>query len=76
MIRIGILGSIGSGKSYVAYNLGYPVFDADYEVAKLYKKNKTNNCCSNFIWSNYTKGIFGPFQKWFFKYSCIHLAQI
>ena len=40
MIRIGILGSIGSGKSYVAYNLGYPVFDADYEVAKLYKKNK------------------------------------
>ncbi len=41
MIRIGILGKIGSGKSYVANNLGYPVFDADYEVAKLYKKNKT-----------------------------------
>ena len=40
MIRIGILGDIGSGKSYVANNLGYPVFDADYEVAKLYKKNK------------------------------------
>ena len=40
MIRIGILGNIGSGKSYVAKNLGYPVFDADYEVAKLYKKNK------------------------------------
>ena len=40
MIRIGILGNIGSGKSYVANNLGYPVFDADYEVAKLYKKNK------------------------------------
>ncbi len=40
MIRIGILGKIGSGKSYVASNFGYPVFDADYEVAKLYKKNK------------------------------------
>ena len=40
MIRIGILGNIGSGKSYVANNLGYPVFDADYEVARLYKKNR------------------------------------
>jgi len=40
MIRIGILGNIGSGKSYVANNLGYPVFDADYEVANIYKKNK------------------------------------
>ena len=40
MIRIGILGDIGSGKSYVAKNFGYPVFNADSEVAKLYKKNK------------------------------------
>ena len=40
MTRIGILGNIGSGKSYVAKNLGYPVFDADHEVATLYKKNK------------------------------------
>ena len=40
MIRIGILGNIGSGKSYVAKSFGYPVFDADYEVSKLYKKNK------------------------------------
>jgi len=40
MIRIGILGEIGSGKSYVASNFGYPVFNADYEVAKLYKLNK------------------------------------
>ena len=40
MIRIGILGTIGSGKSYVANNFGFPVFDADYEVAKLYKKNR------------------------------------
>jgi dephospho-CoA kinase len=40
MIRIGILGAIGSGKSYVAKNFGYPVFNADYEVIKLYQKNK------------------------------------
>ena len=40
MIRIGILGDIGSGKSYVANNFGYPVFNADYEVSKIYKTNK------------------------------------
>ena len=40
MIRIGILGDIGSGKSYVAKNFGYPVFNADYEVSKLYQNNK------------------------------------
>tara|TARA_B100000900_G_scaffold324691_1_gene284381 strand:- start:490 stop:1059 length:570 start_codon:yes stop_codon:yes gene_type:complete len=40
MIKIGILGNIGSGKSFVAKTFGYPVFDADYEVSKLYKKNK------------------------------------
>ena len=41
MIRIGILGDIGSGKSYVAKSFGYPVFNADYEVSKLYQKNRT-----------------------------------
>ena len=40
MIRIGILGDIGSGKSYVAKNFGYPVFNADNEVGKLYKKDR------------------------------------
>ena len=40
MIRIGILGDIGSGKSYIAKNFGYPVFNADYEVSKLYQKNR------------------------------------
>jgi dephospho-CoA kinase len=34
------LGNIGSGKSYVAKNFGYPVFNADSEVGKLYKKDK------------------------------------
>tara|TARA_B100000989_G_scaffold59124_1_gene40295 strand:+ start:1712 stop:2281 length:570 start_codon:yes stop_codon:yes gene_type:complete len=40
MIRIGILGDIGSGKSFVAKSFGYPVFNADNEVEKLYKKNR------------------------------------
>ena len=42
MIKIGIVGDIGSGKSFVARQFGYPVFDADKEVLKIYKKNK--NC--------------------------------
>ena len=40
MIRICILGDIGSGKSHVARNFGYPVFNADSEVRKLYKNDK------------------------------------
>ena len=40
MIRIGILGDIGSGKSYVANNFGYPVFNADAEVSALYKGDR------------------------------------
>ena len=40
MIRIGILGDIGSGKSFVAKSFGYPVFNADNEVGKLYIKNR------------------------------------
>tara|TARA_B100001939_G_scaffold146195_1_gene126702 strand:- start:42 stop:611 length:570 start_codon:yes stop_codon:yes gene_type:complete len=40
MIRIGIVGGIGSGKTFVANNFGYPVFNADYEVSKLYKRDR------------------------------------
>ena len=39
MIRIGIIGDIGSGKTYVANSFGYPVFNADKEVETIYKKN-------------------------------------
>ena len=38
---IGILGGIGSGKSFVAKQFRYPVFNADNEVNKLYEKNKS-----------------------------------
>ena len=41
MIRIGVVGGIGSGKSYVSKSFGFPLFNADIEVAKLYKKDKT-----------------------------------
>ena len=40
MIRIGVVGRIGSGKTFVAKNFGYPVFNADYEVSKLYKQDR------------------------------------
>ena len=39
MIKIGILGDIGSGKSHVGRCFGYPVFNADKEVIKLYKND-------------------------------------
>ena len=39
--RIGILGDIGSGKSLIAKQFGYPVFNADKEVNKIYKNNKS-----------------------------------
>jgi dephospho-CoA kinase len=41
MIRIGVVGGIGSGKSYVSKSFGFPLFNADVEVAKLYKKDKS-----------------------------------
>jgi len=41
MIRIAVVGDIGSGKSYIASLFGYPVFNADLEVAKIYKTNKS-----------------------------------
>ena len=40
MIRIAVVGDIGSGKSYIAKQFGYPVFNADIEVAKLYRKSR------------------------------------
>ena len=40
MIRIGVVGDIGAGKSFIAKQFGHPVFNADNEVSKLYKKNK------------------------------------
>ena len=41
MIRIAVVGDIGSGKSHIAKFFGHPVFNADQEVAKIYKTNKS-----------------------------------
>ena len=40
MYRIGILGDIGSGKSFVSKFFKYPIFDADKEIVKIYFYNK------------------------------------
>ena len=40
MIKIGILGDIGSGKSFTAKQFGEPIFDADKEVLKIYRKDR------------------------------------
>ena len=56
MIRIAVLGDIGSGKSHIAKQFGYPVFSADAEVVKLYRKsrkcyNKLKKTLPNYITS-------------------------
>ena len=40
MIRIAVVGDIGSGKSHIAKLFNYPIFNADLEVAKIYRTNK------------------------------------
>tara|TARA_Y100000590_G_scaffold309850_1_gene349998 strand:- start:488 stop:1063 length:576 start_codon:yes stop_codon:yes gene_type:complete len=61
MIKIGILGDIGSGKSYVAKQFGCPVFNADSEVTKIYKKNKI---CFNKLKNKLPEYIFSfPVRK-------------
>ena len=45
MIRVGVMGGIGSGKSFIAKLFNCPVFNADKEVNRVYKKDK--NCFVN-----------------------------
>ena len=40
MIRVAIIGGIGSGKSHLAKLFGYPIFNADLEVSRIYKKDR------------------------------------
>jgi len=61
MIRIAIIGDIGSGKSYIAKEFGFPIFDADKEVSKIYKKNKI---CFILLRKIFPKNIFSfPINK-------------
>ena len=41
MKKVGILGDIGSGKSFISKQFGFPVFNADKEVQKIYNKDKS-----------------------------------
>ncbi len=54
MIRLGIIGSIGSGKSFIGKLFKAPIFNADKEVNYLYRydmecfnklKKKTTKIC-------------------------------
>ena len=40
MIRVGILGNIGSGKSFISKLFESPIFDADNEVKNIYRNDK------------------------------------
>ena len=61
MIKICILGDIGSGKTFVANQFGFPVFNADKEVSKIYKNNRS---CSKKFKKNFPNHIFSfPIRK-------------
>ena len=60
MIKIGILGDIGSGKSFVAKQFGYPVFNADKEVSDIYKNDKS---CFKKIKKKFPKFITSKFLR-------------
>ena len=61
MIKICILGDIGAGKTFVANQFGYPVFNADIEVSKIYKNNKS---CFKILKKNFPNYIFSfPINK-------------
>ena len=60
MVRVGILGSVGSGKTFIANifkELSFNIFSADNEVANIYKNNKiVNRKIANFFKLKLYKG--------------------
>ena len=61
MIKIAILGDIGAGKTFVSKLFGFPVFNADKEVKKIYKSNK--KCFNKFKKKLPNKQITYPINK-------------
>ena len=61
MIRIGLVGDIGSGKSHIAKKFRYPVFNADNEVNKIYRTDKSCFFRLNKILPNYINSF--PIKK-------------
>ncbi|WP_440908860.1 dephospho-CoA kinase [Candidatus Pelagibacter sp.] len=41
MIKVALVGSVGAGKSYISSLFGYPIFNADIEVSKIYQKDRS-----------------------------------
>ncbi len=60
MIKVGILGGVGGGKSFVANifkDLGFNIFSADQVVSQIYERNKnTNKKISKFFKLNLYQG--------------------
>ena len=54
MIRIAVVGDVGSGKTYVARLFGLPVFNADREVVKIYRNSRS-------AYKKLNKGVFKDF---------------
>lgn len=54
MIKIALVGDIGSGKTYISKLFDEPCFNADLEVTKLYKNNKK---CFNKLYKKFPKFI-------------------
>ncbi len=61
MLRVGIIGKIASGKSFIAKLFNSPVFNADREVNFLYKNRKQCFKKLNKILPNYIKSF--PIKK-------------
>ena len=61
MIRAAVIGSIGSGKTFVSKLFKCPVFNADDEVKKIYKSNKACFNKLKKILPNYIKSF--PIKK-------------
>ncbi len=61
MIRIALVGQIGSGKTFISKLFGYPVFNADKEVENIYKKDKN---CFNKIKKKFSNSLISfPIKK-------------
>ena len=61
MIRVCVLGSIASGKSFISKLFNCPTFDADKEVSDIYKKDKSCFTKLNKKFPDYVKSF--PIRK-------------
>ncbi len=61
MIKLALVGDIGSGKSYISKFFRYPIFNADFEVSNIYSKDRK---CYRKIKKAFSKSNFSfPIKK-------------